>query len=75
MDLLEKSPGVTVEQNTIQLQGRDAVTIYIDDRPTYLSGDALAASSWYSAQFRFREKTYGYHTANGAQSEMNRVGN
>jgi outer membrane receptor protein involved in Fe transport len=42
MDLLEKSPGVTVEQNTIQLQGRDAVTIYIDDRPTYLSGDALA---------------------------------
>jgi hypothetical protein len=42
MDLLEKSPGVTVEQNVIQLQGRDAVTIYIDDRPTYLSGDALA---------------------------------
>jgi hypothetical protein len=42
MDLLEKSPGVTVEQNIIQLQGRDGVTIYIDDRPTYLSGDALA---------------------------------
>jgi outer membrane cobalamin receptor len=42
MDLLEKSPGVTVEQNTIQLQGRDGVTIYIDDKPTYLSGDALA---------------------------------
>jgi hypothetical protein len=42
MDLLEKSPGVTVEQNVIQLQGRDGVTIYIDDRPTYLSGDALA---------------------------------
>jgi hypothetical protein len=41
-DLLEKSPGVTVEQNAIQLQGRDAVTIYIDDKPTYLSGDALA---------------------------------
>src|SRR5579872_3646178 len=42
MDLLEKSPGVTVEQNSIQLQGRDAVAIYIDDKPTYLSGDALA---------------------------------
>src|SRR5580700_6283131 len=42
MDLLEKAPGVTVEQNIIQLQGRDAVTLYIDDRPTYLSGDALA---------------------------------
>jgi len=42
MDLLEKSPGVTVEQNTIQLQGKSGITIYIDDRPTYLSGDDLA---------------------------------
>lgn len=42
MDLLERSPGVTVEQNQIQLQGNAGVTIYIDDRPTYLSGDDLA---------------------------------
>jgi iron complex outermembrane recepter protein len=42
MDLLERSPGVTVEQNKIQLQGKVGVTIYIDDRPTYLSGDDLA---------------------------------
>ncbi len=42
MDLLERSPGVTVEQNTIQLQGKDGVTIYIDDKPTYLSGADLA---------------------------------
>jgi Carboxypeptidase regulatory-like domain/TonB-dependent Receptor Plug Domain len=42
MDLLEKSPGVTVEQNTIQLQGKGGVTIYIDDRPTYLYGEDLA---------------------------------
>jgi hypothetical protein len=42
MDLLEKSPGVTVEENTIQLQGKANVTIYVDDKPTYLSGDDLA---------------------------------
>jgi len=42
MDLLERSPGVTVEQNKIQLQGKDGVTVYIDDKPTYLSGDDLA---------------------------------
>ncbi len=42
MDLLEKSPGVTVEQNVIQLQGKSGVAIYIDDKPTYLSGDDLA---------------------------------
>lgn len=42
MDLLEKAPGVTVEQNDIELQGKGGVTIYVDDRPTYLSGDDLA---------------------------------
>jgi hypothetical protein len=42
LDLLEKAPGVTVEQNSIQLQGRNGVTIHIDDKPTYLSDDALA---------------------------------
>jgi hypothetical protein len=42
MDLLERSPGVTVEQNKVQLQGKDGVTIYVDDKPTYLSADDLA---------------------------------
>ena len=41
MDLLEKSPGVTVEQDQIQLQGKGGVAIYLDDRPTYLSGTDL----------------------------------
>ncbi|TSJ44444.1 hypothetical protein FO440_09775 [Mucilaginibacter corticis] len=42
MDVLAKSPGVQVnENNVINLQGK-AVKIYIDDRPTYLSGDDLA---------------------------------
>ncbi|MFI5163536.1 MAG: outer membrane beta-barrel protein [Sphingobacteriales bacterium] len=42
MDVLAKSPGVQVdENNVINLQGK-GVKIYIDDRPTYLSGDDLA---------------------------------
>jgi len=42
MDLLEKSPGITVEQDIIQLQGKSSVTVYVDDKPTYLSGEDLA---------------------------------
>ena len=43
LDVLEKSPGVSVDQNNlISLQGKSGVKIYIDDRPTYLSGDDLA---------------------------------
>jgi hypothetical protein len=42
MDVLEKSPGVLVEQNgAISLKGKGGVTIYIDDKPTYLSGADL----------------------------------
>ena len=42
MDVLAKSPGVEVnENNVINLQGK-GVKVYIDDRPTYLSGDDLA---------------------------------
>jgi len=42
MDVLAKSPGVQVDENGgINLQGK-SVKIYIDDRPTYLSGDDLA---------------------------------
>lgn len=43
LDLLEKSPGVQVDANgDIKLQGKNSVKIYIDDKPTYLSGEDLA---------------------------------
>ena len=43
MDVLEKSPGVIVGPNdAIQLRGKSSVKIYIDDKPTYLSGEDLA---------------------------------
>ncbi|MEO6522787.1 MAG: TonB-dependent receptor [Mucilaginibacter sp.] len=42
MDVLEKSPGVIVDQNgSISLNGKSSVRIFIDDKPTYLSGSDL----------------------------------
>jgi hypothetical protein len=42
MDVLEKSPGVLVDQNgAISLKGKQGVMIYVDDKPTYLSGTDL----------------------------------
>jgi len=42
MDVLEKSPGVIVDQNGgISLNGKSSVQIFIDDKPTYLSGSEL----------------------------------
>ncbi|NSL90983.1 TonB-dependent receptor [Chitinophaga sp. Mgbs1] len=42
LDVLEKSPGVRVDQNGgISLKGQQGVTIYIDDKPSYLSGTDL----------------------------------
>lgn len=43
LEVLEKSPGVRVDQSSgsISLNGRQGVTIYIDDKPTYLSGTDL----------------------------------
>ncbi|MDP4216188.1 MAG: TonB-dependent receptor [Bacteroidota bacterium] len=42
LEVLERSPGVTVDQNGgISLNGRQGVLVMIDDRPTYLSGDDL----------------------------------
>lgn len=42
LDVLEKSPGVNVDQNgVISLKGKSGVTIFIDDKPTYLSGSDL----------------------------------
>jgi iron complex outermembrane recepter protein len=43
MDVLEKSPGVSVDKDgNISLKGKQGVTIMIDDRPTYMSGTQLA---------------------------------
>ena len=42
LEVLEKSPGVTVDKNGgIALQGKTGVLITIDDKPTYLSGADL----------------------------------
>ncbi len=42
MEVLEKSPGVSVDNNgVISLKGKNSVTIFIDDKPTYLSGTDL----------------------------------
>lgn len=41
-DLLYKVPGVFIDQNNnISLKGKSGVKVYIDDRPSYLSGDQL----------------------------------
>jgi iron complex outermembrane recepter protein len=43
MDILEKSPGVTVDKDgNISLKGKQGVTLMIDDKPTYLSATQLA---------------------------------
>ncbi|OKS86571.1 TonB-dependent receptor [Mucilaginibacter polytrichastri] len=42
INVLEKSPGVVVDQNgAISLQGKNNVKIFIDGKPTYLSGTDL----------------------------------
>ncbi len=42
LDVLEKSPGVTVDKDgNISLKGKSGVQIYVDGRPTYLSGQDL----------------------------------
>ena len=53
LEVLEKSPGVTVDRNGgIALQGKTGVLVLIDDKPTYLSGSELnnLLSSMNSAQ-------------------------
>lgn len=41
-DALEKAPGISTDQNgNIKLKGRSGVQVYIDDKPTYLSGQEL----------------------------------
>ncbi len=42
MEVLEKSPGIIVDQNgTITLKGKSGIMVYIDDKPTNLSGSDL----------------------------------
>lgn len=42
LEILEKAPGVLVDQNGgIMLKGKSGVVIFIDDKPTNMSGDAL----------------------------------
>jgi iron complex outermembrane recepter protein len=43
MEVLEKSPGITVDKDgNISLKGKQGVQIYLDGRPSYLSGTDLA---------------------------------
>lgn len=42
LDALSKSPGVTIDENgNVKLRGKSGVIIFIDDKPTYLSGSEL----------------------------------
>lgn len=42
MDVLEKSPGIMVDQNgTITFKGKSGVAVFIDGKPTYMSGADL----------------------------------
>ncbi len=42
LEVLEKSPGITVDKDgSISLKGKQGVQIFIDGKPSYLSGDDL----------------------------------
>lgn len=44
MDVLQKAPGIIVDENgTITFKGKSGVAVFIDDKPTYLSGADLEA--------------------------------
>lgn len=44
LEVLEKTPGVTIDANgTISLNGQSGVLVLIEGRPTYMSGQDLAA--------------------------------
>lgn len=43
LELLRKSPGITVDKdNTLSIEGKTGVQVFVDGRPTYLSGASLA---------------------------------
>jgi iron complex outermembrane receptor protein len=41
LEVLSNSPGIEVTEDGISLRGKPGVTIYIDDKPTYISGKDL----------------------------------
>lgn len=42
LEILEQAPGITVDQNgQISLKGRTGIAVYINDKPSYLSGSEL----------------------------------
>jgi len=42
LEALERAPGISLDQDgAIKLKGRSGVTVFIDDKPTYLSGTEL----------------------------------
>ncbi|UMY64451.1 MULTISPECIES: outer membrane beta-barrel family protein [unclassified Flavobacterium] len=44
MDVLEKSPGIVIDQNgTITYKGKSGLSVFIDGKPSYLSGADLEA--------------------------------
>jgi iron complex outermembrane recepter protein len=44
LEVLEKSPGVQVElDGSLKLKGKNGVVVFVDDKPTYMSADALAS--------------------------------
>lgn len=44
MDVLEKSPGIIVNQDgTITFKGKSGVSVFVDGKPTYLAGSELEA--------------------------------
>jgi hypothetical protein len=44
LDVLDKSPGILVDQDgNVSMNGKSGVVIFIDDKPTYLSGADLAS--------------------------------
>lgn len=43
LEVLEKSPGISVDKDgNISLKGKEGVQVYVDGRPSYLSGSDLA---------------------------------
>lgn len=41
LEVLNNAPAVQVTENAISLRGKEGVTVYIDDRPSYLTGKDL----------------------------------
>lgn len=42
LEALERAPGISLDQSgVLKLKGRSGVTVFIDDKPTYISGEEL----------------------------------